>query len=495
MKPSQTTDWSRIVAPPGRFAKHTEPIRYNSGFLSGATPIDTQRASPATTSATVSCPALLVAAPASGHGKTSLTAALARLHTRRGLRVRCFKTGPDFIDPTLLLQASGQPVYNLDIWMMGVEHCRALLFAAAKDCDLILVEGVMGLFDGEPSSADLARQFGLPILPVIDASSMAQTFGAVLHGLMTYRPDLQFVGAVANRVASTRHEQLLRAGLRTDLPLSVLSRSDAVALPSRHLGLHVADEIDDLDTRLDALADLLAEMPLATLPPAVDFAAVDAVAAVEPLLEDVAIAVACDAAFCFLYQANLEWLQRMGAHLHIFSPLDDTELPDVDAIYLPGGYPELHAAALTANVAMRNAICAHVNAGKPLLAECGGMLYLADELRDLHGVAHPMLGALPGIVTMAQRLSAIGPQAVDVGADEAGGSGAIRGHTFHYSRFDSALEPAWRATTADGRPGEAVYCVDAIVASYVHWYFASNPALIAQWLRGDIDVDVVGAHA
>lgn len=342
----------------------------------------------------------------------------------------------------------------------------------------------MGLFDGEPSSADLAQQFGLPIVPVLDASKMAQTFGALLHGLMTYRPGLRFVGAVANRVASPRHEQLLRVAVPADLPLSVLPRSDAAALPSRHLGLHVADEIDDLDARLDALADLLAQTPLAALPPAVTFAPPAAALAIEPLLDGRVIAVACDAAFCFLYQANLEWLQRMGAHLHIFSPLDDTTLPDVDAIYLPGGYPELHAAALTANVAMRNAICAHANAGKPLLAECGGMLYLADELRDLDGAAHPMLGLLPGTATMAERLGAIGPQRAEIPATDGDERAEIRGHTFHYSRFDSALEPAWRAATADGRTGEAVYCVDAIVASYVHWYFASNPALVARWLGG-----------
>jgi cobyrinic acid a,c-diamide synthase len=427
---------------------------------------------------------MLIAAPASGHGKTSLTAALARLHHRRGLRVRCFKTGPDFIDPTMLMQASGQPVYNLDIWMMGVEHCRDLLFDAAQDCDLILVEGAMGLFDGEPSSADLARQFGLPILPVLDASSMAQTFGALLHGLMTYRTGLEFAGAVANRVASKRHEQLLRMAVPEQVALSIVPRSEAVTLPARHLGLHIAAEIIDLDERIDALADLLEQTPLLQLPAPVTFAEPARVDAIEPLLVDLVIAVACDEAFCFLYQANLEWLQRMGAHLHVFSPLVDTELPEVDAIYLPGGYPELHAAALTANVAMRNAICAHVNAGKPLLAECGGMLYLADELVDLQGATHPMLGLLAGRVGMAQRLSAIGPQFVEI--DTGAGIESIRGHTFHYSRFETALEPAWCATTADGRPGEAMYRVDAIVASYVHWYFPSNPVLIARWLTGAV---------
>lgn len=428
----------------------------------------------------IACPALLIAAPASGHGKTSVTAALARLHYRKGLRVRCFKIGPDFIDPTILLQASGQPVYNLDIWMMGVEHCRALLFEAAQSSDLILVEGVMGLFDGEPSSADVAQQFGLPILPVINAASMAQTFAAVLHGLATFRQGLNIAGVVANRVASPRHEQLLRTGLPAELPVTIVKRSDAVNLPERHLGLHIADDIDDLNTRIDALADLLEDTPLATLPAAINFAAPQASASVERLLDGISIAVACDQAFCFLYLANLEWLRRMGAKLHIFSPLSDAQLPDVDAIYLPGGYPELHAEKLAANTAIADCICAHVNAGKPLLAECGGMLYLADALNDLNAKQFAMLGLLSGEVTMGKRLASIGPQQLAVDGE------VIRGHTFHYSSFSTSMTPSWRAMTADGREGEAVYQIDSIIASYVHWYFPSNPVRVARWFLGEM---------
>jgi len=464
----------------------------SGGKYSEHNPIDIESAPTAadagsTATAVVRCAAMLIAAPASGHGKTSITAALARLHRRNGLRVRCFKTGPDFIDPTMLVQASGHPVYNLDTWMMGVEHCRALLFEAAQSCDLILVEGAMGLFDGEPSSADLAQQFGLPILPVINASSMAQTFGALLHGLMTYRPGLEFIGAVANRVASARHEQMLRMSVPAEPPLSIVMRSEAVTLPERHLGLQIADEIGDLDERIDALADLLQQTPLAQLPAVVKFVAPSQANDVKPLLNNLNIAVAFDAAFCFLYQANLEWLQRMGARLHIFSPLDDDELPPVDAIYLPGGYPELHAAQLAANEVMLDAIRAHINAGKPVLAECGGMMYLTDKLLDLDGNSHDMLGALPGDVTMAKRLSAIGPQQVDVA-----GFKPLRGHTFHYSSFATALTPAWSASTPSERPGEAVYCSDSIIASYVHWYFPSNPDLIAHWLAG---ADLFGAAA
>jgi len=432
----------------------------------------------------VACPAVLIAAPGSGHGKTSVTAALARFHRRNGLRVRCFKTGPDFIDPTVLVQASGQPVYNLDTWIMGAEHCRQLLFDAAASCDLILVEGVMGLFDGDPSSADLAQLFGLPVLPVINASSMAQTFAAVLHGLRHFQmpgrtpaQPLTFAGVVANRVGSARHIDLLRAALPPELPFTALRRDADMALPERHLGLQLAQEIGDLDARLDRLADLIEGTALAQLPEPVAFSAPEAESAIEPLLQDVAVAVAFDQAFCFLYQANLEWLQRMGARLLFFSPLSDTELPEADALYLPGGYPELHAATLADNTPMQDAIRTFAEQGRPLLAECGGMLYLADTLIDMDGEKYPLLGLLPATATMGDRLAALGPQEVQVDG------AVIRGHTFHYSSLSTEMAPAWHARTPDGRDGESVYRQGSLTASYLHWYFPSNPKLIADWLR------------
>ncbi|WP_461482713.1 nucleotide-binding protein, partial [Porticoccus sp.] len=222
-------------------------------------------------SETVCCPALLIAAPASGQGKTTLVAALARYHRRRGLKVRVFKTGPDFIDPMIHRVASGAAVHQLDLWMVGEPQCRRLLYEAACEADLILVEGVMGLFDGEPSSADLALKFGLPVAAVIDASAMAQTFGAVAQGLASYRADLSFAGVVANRVASEGHAKMLRDSLAAVPWLGGISRSAAIELPERHLGLHQAMDIDDLEQRLDAAADLLAEAPLAQLPEPVAF--------------------------------------------------------------------------------------------------------------------------------------------------------------------------------------------------------------------------------
>lgn len=421
----------------------------------------------------------MLCAPGSGHGKTSITAGLARLYHRKGLRVRCFKIGPDFIDPTILIKACGSPVYNLDLWMMGVEHCRSLLWNAAQEADVILVEGAMGLFDGTPSTADVAQIFDLPIVPIINAASMAQTFAAIVHGVTTFRAGLTIAGVVANRVASPRHEELLRMELPSSLPLSVVKRCEEATIPERHLGLQLGNELSDLDARLDHLASLLEETPLAQLPAPVEFIPPTSVSVNKLSLKNISVAVANDQAFAFLYRSNLEWLQDLGATLHFFSPLNDTVLPKVDAIYLPGGYPELHAERLEKNDQLAEQIRVHVRAAKPLLAECGGMLYLADSLTDLNDKKYSMLGSLPGEIHMNKRLTALGPQQLEMQ------NTVVRGHTFHYSSFKTELEPCWTAVTPDGRTGEAVYRHGSIVASYVHWYFPSNPALIENWLRGE----------
>ncbi|NUO74378.1 MAG: cobyrinate a,c-diamide synthase, partial [Lysobacter sp.] len=261
------------------------------------------------------CPALLVSAPASGQGKTSVTAALARWHARQGRRVRVFKTGPDFLDPMVHERASGAPAYQLDLWMCGEDEVRARLYEAAGEADLILIEGVMGLFDGQPSSADLALTLGVPVLTVIDGSAMAQTFGALALGLARYRDGLQVYGVAANRIGSAYHAQLLRESLPAPLQwLGALPRDPALALPERHLGLVAAGELGDLDTRLDALADAWATHADAALPAPVAFAPV-ARAAATNLPRGHRIAIARDAAFCFLYPANLDLLRHAGAEL------------------------------------------------------------------------------------------------------------------------------------------------------------------------------------
>lgn len=438
---------------------------------------------------TASCPAILVAAPASGQGKTTVACALARLHSRQGLRVRVFKCGPDFLDPHWLTLASGAPVHQLDLWMTGPADCARRLHDAAADADLIIVEGVMGLFDGDPSAADLAQRFGLPVLAVIDASAMAGTFGALAWGLQHYREGLRFAGVLANRVASPGHADMLKDGLRDASQWQGgLMRSEAFTLPERHLGLVVAGELLDAEARLDAAADALATTPLGQMT-AADLHAWDVIFEVESTtdahisqhaLQGTTIAVARDAAFCFMYAANVDCLQAMGARLVYFSPLKDAALPACDALWLPGGYPELHAGAIAANGPMKAGIAAHVNAGKPVWAECGGMMALFDKLTTADGTSFPMWGVLPGSVTLQKRLAALGPQQLELPG------GAMRGHAFHYSTVETGLMPRSRTTAAPGKKmrgkGEALYVhgpSGAVQASYFHAWFASNPAAAA----------------
>ena len=444
------------------------------------------------------CPAILIAAPASGQGKTTVACALARLHARQGRQVRVFKCGPDFLDPYWLTLASGAPVHQLDLWMTGEADCAQRLHDAAKDADLIIVEGVMGLFDGQPSAADLAQRFGLNVVAVIDASAMAGTFGALAWGLQHYREGLSFAGVLANRVASPGHAVMLEDSLRDPAQwLGAVMRNTALTLPERHLGLVMDHELGDALQRLDAAADALAATRLGQMSGddlqawAVDFQGRDAPAQDFPAgaLQGRTIAVARDPAFCFLYAANIDCLQAMGAELAYFSPLQDNALPPCDALWLPGGYPDLHGQMLSANSAMKSSITAHVQAGKPVWAECGGMMALFDEIIDTDGVSQPMWGVLPGRVTMQKRLAALGPQQLDLPG------GTLRGHTFHYSTCATPLPAARRTQAAPGRSlrgeGEALYVsgsTGAVKASYFHAWFASSPAAAARlFLKDDHD--------
>ncbi|HEX7814291.1 cobyrinate a,c-diamide synthase [Dyella sp.] len=415
------------------------------------------------------CPALLVSAPASGQGKTSVTAALARWHRRQGRKVSVFKTGPDFLDPTVLARASGGAVYQLDLWMGGEEDVRERLHRAAAEADLLLIEGVMGLFDGSLSSADLAVRLGIPVLAVIDGSAMAQTFGAVAFGLAHYRAGLRVYGVTANRVGSDYHAQLLADSLPPDLTwLGALPRAAELALPERHLGLVAAGEQDDIDMRLDALADAWGAHARDVLPAPVGFPATHR-SVFMPLLKGKRIAIAQDAAFCFLYPANLDLLRDAGAELIFFSPVAGDALPACDAVWLPGGYPELHLAALARNTRLRDALHAHVDAELPLLAECGGMLYVLDALTDRDGVTYPMAGLLQGQAAMQSRLCALGMQSVTLP------EGSLRGHTFHYAQAQITRSPVALTVNPDKGPSrEGVYRHHRMTASFMHLYFPSN---------------------
>nr|WP_027160352.1 cobyrinate a,c-diamide synthase [Methylobacter luteus] len=420
------------------------------------------------------CPAMLISAPASGQGKTTIAAALAYYHRQQNRKVHVFKAGPDFIDPQILSFACGQPVYQLDLWMMGEAHCREILYNAAVDADIILIEGVMGLFDGDSSSADLAQKLNVPVAVVIDAGGMAQTFAAVAYGLAYYRANLPFAGVIANKVGSPGHAKLLEEALRENMPLlAAMAKDDAIGLPSRHLGLLQADEIGDLDLRLARAAELLSSLAPCRLPQPVAFAPI-ATTPQPLLLAGKRIAVARDAAFSFIYQANLDCLQAMGAELTFFSPLTDPVLPKADSIYLPGGYPELHLQTLADNVAMKQALHAHHQAGKPIYAECGGFLYLLERLTDKDGHAAAMAGLLPGSAQMQKRLVNLGMHSLQLA------QGEIRGHSFHHSQLETTMQLFTTSNPQRNRSrSENFYRMGSLQASYLHTYFPYNPQVAA----------------
>jgi cobyrinic acid a,c-diamide synthase len=416
------------------------------------------------------CPALLVSAPASGQGKTSVTAALARWHARQGRCVRVFKTGADFLDPMITGRAAASPAYQLDWWMGGEADVRARLHAAAAEADLILVEGVMGLFDGDPSSADLAAACGVPVLAVIDGGAMAQTFGAVAQGLAEFREDVRVYGAAANRIGGEYHAQLLHKSLPNGIAwLGALPDDPALVLPERHLGLVSAGELADLDARIDALADAWSRYAEPGLPPSARFKPAPSASA-PPLLQGSRIAVARDDAFCFIYPANLDLLRDAGADLRFFSPLAGDALPECDAAWLPGGFPELHLQVLSQRSDLHAALRGHVMAGRPLLAECGGLLFALDDLACADGAAASMAGLLQGRAVVHPRLAALGLQEVALP------EGTLRGHTFHHARAEIEAKPIATAVNPNGAPShEAVYRERRFTASFVHFYFPSDP--------------------
>ncbi len=430
-----------------------------------------------------SCRALLIGAVASGQGKTTITAALATYFRQQGKVVRVFKTGPDFIDPMILQQASGYPVHQLDLWMVGENECRQRLAEAAEVADLILIEGVMGLFDGNPSSADLAEKFNIPVLAIIDSKGMAQTFGAVAHGLMNYRPGLEFAGVLANRVASANHAEMLAESLPDKTAaLQYMVKDENLLFPSRHLGLFQASEINHLDEILQAAANALHVPALEVLAPEVDFQRMDSSVLPHQLLKNVRIGIAKDEVFSFIYAANIACLEQMGAEIQYFSPLHDQQLPDVDSLWFPGGYPELHAQNLAANEPMKQAIRTHFEDNKAILAECGGMLYLTQSLQTEDTLVqddiriHSMVGVLPGQAIMQKRLGGLGMQSMQWP------EGECRGHTFHYSRLQTQLEPSgYGIKQRNGQQGEAVYRLAGLTASYLHFYFSSNPQVCASF--------------
>ncbi|TYC49266.1 cobyrinate a,c-diamide synthase [Rhodobacterales bacterium] len=389
---------------------------------------------------------VLIAAPGSGAGKTTLTLALLRALGNQGIKVASAKSGPDYIDPKFHEAASRMPCVNLDAWAMDAPTLRLLAGDRAREMDLLIVEGAMGLFDGAAggggSAADLALALGLPVILVVDCARQAQSVAALVHGFCSFRADVRVAGVLLNRVGSARHEAMLRSALSSlgVAVLGALPRSPDLHLPERHLGLVQAGEHTDLEAFLDRAAGLCAEhvdlgrlaecasppiAPRTDVPPRLP----------QPLGQRMAIAR--DVAFAFTYPHLLDRWQQLGAELTFFSPLAD-EAPDADAdaIFLPGGYPELHAGELAAATRFKAALASAAEAGTLIYGECGGYMTLGSGIVDAEGRRHQMLGLLPLETSFKERKRHLGYRVLQ----PRGGlpwSARLAAHEFHYASIVS----------------------------------------------------------
>ncbi|MFT3924350.1 MAG: cobyrinate a,c-diamide synthase [Myxococcales bacterium] len=439
----------------------------------------------------VHVPRLLIAGVSSGVGKTTMTVALARALRKRGLKTVLFKCGPDYLDPTYHRLATARPSHNLDGWMMGRDAVVETFLELTRGADIALIEGAMGLFDGagptsnEGSSAEIASWLSAPVLLVVDASGMARSVAAVARGFGQFAPEVHVAGVLCNRVGSASHHALLASACGDPPLVGSLLKAEDGQFPSRHLGLHTADQavseqvLDVWAERLlaytnldDVLSLARAAAPLRARPGA-------------PLVRfgRCRIGVARDQAFSFYYPYNLRLLEALGAELVYFSPLADTGLPDVDGLYFGGGYPELHAQALARKAHLRAALQEFAARGRPIYAECGGLMFLSDAIVTLDGQRHPMMGLVPGIACMQPRLAALGYVEVETREDTILGRAGtcFRGHQFRYSRFDTDV-PAQRyqvCTRRNGAINPEGYGRGSVLASYVHAHWASNPDVAA----------------
>jgi cobyrinic acid a,c-diamide synthase len=433
--------------------------------------------------------AIVVAGTHSGVGKTSVTLGLIGALARRGLTVQPFKVGPDFIDPLHHTRAAGRASRNLDGWMLDPDANRACFARASTGADAAAIEGVMGLFDGSEgrsdrgSTAEMAKLLGLPVVLVIDASAMARSAAALIHGFASFDPDLRIAGVILNNVGGEAHAEMIREAVAGDVPiLGAIPRAADLTVPERHLGLHLPDEArQDHAERLASLVeahvnlDKLLEAAHAERP-----APPPAVGTPEPIAR---IGVARDEAFCFYYADNLELLEQAGAELVEFSPIADPLPADLDGLYIGGGYPELHAAGLAANTGARGAIREFATAGGPIYAECGGLMYLGETL-ELEDGAHSLCGVLPFSTRMPAPLT-LSYVEVETTGGLFGAGGSARGHVFHHSEISGkpAVERRHRLQTTRGDETEEGYSAGNVLASYAHLHFGSAPDLASTFVN------------
>ena len=445
-------------------------------------------------------PTLVIAGTHSGAGKTSVALGLMGALRQRGLRVQPFKVGPDFIDPGHHQRITGRSSYNLDGWMLSRERNLQLFVRASQGADLAIVEGVMGLFDGygsqseAGSTAELAKWLGAPVVLVVDARAMGRSAAAMVRGFAHFDPELTLAGVICNRVGSPSHLQRLREAIESLTGVPVLGsfpRSPAIEIGKRHLGLRLAGETGLPARYLENLAELAAKhldcdriLARARQQPT-------PLVEIAPLPQPAAIArigIARDEAFCFYYQPNLDLLRAAGAELVELSPLRDRFPDDLDGLYIGGGYPELHLEKLSANREMLAAIAAFCHSGKPVYAECGGLMYLSQGIAtntEPKATRASLVGAFPFWVRMGDRAK-LGYTEVQIAADSPiPVRESIRGHRFHYSELigEPATQTCYVLQSWRDRNRAEGYYIGNTLASYVHLHFESNPEFATSFVR------------
>ncbi len=438
-------------------------------------------------------PGVVIAGTHSSCGKTTITLGVLAALKKKGLTVQSFKAGPDFIDTGLHRLITGRPSRNLDLWMCGEDYVKACFCKHSKDVDIAVVEGVMGMYDGDFNTERLANALNLPVVLIVDAYGMAESAGAVVKGFMEYKNQNLIKGIIFNRVASERHFRRLKNSIRGVEVLGYLQRDLDFEIPHRHLGLMAAEEKPIDEGKIKRLADaVLGGIDIKKI--------VELVADTKVLSSPLAggrglrtvrnnskttIAIAYDKAFCFYYEDNLDLLKEAGAEIIKFSPLYNQAIPEADAIYIGGGYPELYAGELSKNQSMLQAIYNWADSGKPMYAECGGLMYLSQGIHDFDGNFFKMAGVFPFETKMKKGRSHLGYREIQLKEDCIHGKKGdrLKGHEFHYSEIKPSafsLQPLDPATcyslfdnTGQNLQNEG-YRFKNTLASYIHIHFGSS---------------------
>jgi len=459
---------------------------------------------------------IVIAGTHSGCGKTTITLGLMTALKKRGLKVQPFKAGPDFIDAGLHRMVTGRPSRNLDLWMCGEEYVRDCFYRYSQDADMAIIEGVMGMYDGEYSTARLAGLLNLPVILVVDAYGMAESAGAIVRGFVSYSPihpftdsPIQIAGVVFNRVASENHFRRLKDSIQDVTVLGYLPRNLDFEIPHRHLGLIVAEENPISQENLERLGDVvLQHIDIDLLVQASessgwsnDGSGIPSSKLKTQNSKPPKIAVAYDRAFCFYYEDNLDLLKDAGAEIITFSPLSDSVIPaDADAVYIGGGYPELYAGELSGNISMLKSFGEWADSKRPIYAECGGLMYLSRGIYDPDGNFFPMAGIFSFETRMKKERAHLGYREILLKEDcILGRKGErLRGHEFHYSEmvdnsYESGVMSYELKNEKKPRPlncysllhdsRDEGYVFKNTLASYVHVHFGSNPCIAQSFVN------------